>query len=277
MDFSHFCKGLHHKLSGIKSQGQLIGSLFNAAGSNYFPPRPAYDTDSYQRKLYGGSKLLTQEMKDSFPKPINTEGLKSFLQTRIGDSSLSQIMAYFSIPTDDVQDKTLFVTALCTQFQNIISESTSDVGDIVASEYSRLLSKSGTDRVCALLLYPGDDMLLLSETPEQPHEVDCYVLFDHSWTIRNTGKVTWENRCFECINQAETRIKAVNKHIDLPKVKPGGDICLTAQYDARGIEGTFEALWEMKDKDGRDCFPGRSKALKTAAKVVHNRSTTTEV
>jgi hypothetical protein len=178
-------------------------------------------------------------------------------------------MRNFGIPESQVQNKDVFIKALCTQFQNIVSEVSNEVNDIVASEYNRLLRESGAETVNDSPFYPGDELLLVGELPAQSHEVIFYEKFEHQWTIKNTGTVTWEDRYLECTNQSETRIRALNKTVIIPKVKPGEDVCLTARFDARGFEGKFESIWEMKDNVGRPCFTDNSKALKFEVIVVN--------
>jgi len=250
----------------------LIGALFNAAGSKFFVPNPAYDTDSYQRKLFSGKKPLTQEMKDSFPKPIDIAGLTAFFDTRIGDTSLPLIMAGFAIPSDEAQDKALFISVLCSQFQRIIAESTDEADDVVASEYKRSLRELSIENTNQFPYYPGDDMLLIKETVESLHNVHCYDLFEHTWTIKNTGKVTWNGRFLVCTNQHETRIEAINSPITISTAAPGDEVCLTAKMDARGFEGNFESIWQMQDDEERICFPDKNKSLKLTVAVTHKRS-----
>ena len=277
MNFSDYSKRLNSHLSGIHNQSHFIGCLFNAAGSTFFPVQGSYGADDNQRKLYAGSRVFNKNMKASFPSPIDRTGLITFFDTHIGNTSLPLIMAEFGIPKGEVQNKERFIEALCIQFQSFVSEATNNVDDIVASEYCRLLRESGAEVAGDYPLYPGDDVLLVSQTPTEPHSVNCYELFKHSWMIKNTGKITWEGRRLECTNQVETRLRAVITIINIPKLKPGGDICLTAQFDSRGFEGTFESLWEIKDSEGRHCFPHKGKVLKTVATVTHWRSTTAEV
>lgn len=277
MNFSDYSKRLYPKLSSLHNQSHFIGSLFNAAGSTFFPVQGSYGTDDNQRKLYAGSRVFNKNMKASFPSPVDRAGLTTFFDTHIGDTSLPLVMAEFGIPKDEAQKKELFIEALCTQFQNIVSEATNDVDDIVASEYSRLLRVSGVEAIVKYPLYPGDDVLLISQTSAEPHSVSCYEIFNHSWTIKNTGKVTWKGRRLECTNHTETRIRTMNAIIDIPELKPGGDICLTAEFDARGFEGTFESVWEIRDSEGRPCFPNKGKELKTVATVIYGCSTTAEV
>lgn len=110
MNFSEFSKRLHKRLSGISSQGILVGSLFTAAGSKHFDPRPTPGTDDTQKKLVSGKRKLTPNMKESFPSPIDYEGLMDFFRLKIGDASLPLIMRNFGIPeTEPINKPRLFI------------------------------------------------------------------------------------------------------------------------------------------------------------------------
>lgn len=275
MNFSEFSKRLYPCLSGLSNQGQFIGALFNAAGSTFFPLRAQYGTDDYQRKVYSGQRPFNSKMKCSFPSPIDNESLMNFLDLKIGDSSLQLLMRNFGIPMNEVQNKGLFIKALCIQFQNIISETSDEVEDVVASEYNRLLLESDTLAVNDGPYYPGDDFLLVGQIPEQNHIESFYKEFEHQWTIRNTGTVTWEGRYLECTNPTDIKIRSKNKIIDIPKVKPGDEVCLTVKFNSRGCEGNYKALWEMKDVEGHSCFPFK-KSLAVEVVVENKRSVTLE-
>jgi len=266
MNFSEFSKRLFKKLSGIGNQGDFIGALFHAGGSNYFPLKPSYDTDSYQRKVFRGDSPFNQDMKDSFPRPIDNDGLMDFLQKRVGEKSLSLIMRNFGVPNTEVVHKEFFFKALCTQFQNIVIEASDEVDDIVVSEYLRLLRESGEAIKSDEPYYPGDDFQLIDEASTHRHEVSLHSDFAHQWTIKNTGSVTWADRYLELVNGDNLTIRSSRKIIDIPKLKPGEEVSLSIDLNARGCEGEFEAIWEMKDSEGRSCFTEK-KVLKIAVSV----------
>lgn len=273
MNFSEFSKNLYKNLSGLNNQGHFIGALFNAAGSDFFTLKPTYDTDGYQRKVFSGTRDFTQDMKDSFPKPINTEKLMEFFKSRIGEQSLTNIMRNFDIPEGKPQNKDLLTEALCIQFQNIVSEASDDVDDIVASEYTSLLNTSGLEIASNDPFYPGDDLLIISELPNDSRNLHFYELFEHQWTIKNIGTVTWKDRYLEITNKSKTRIRTIEPTLSIPIVKPGETIYLTVQFNSRGFEGTFESILEIKDDVGNICFPDKNKALKFTCIVSNSHKT----
>lgn len=275
MNFSEFSKRIHGHLSSISSQGILVGSLFTAAGSKHFDPRPTPGTDDTQKKLVSGLRKLNPKMKGSFPSPLDYEALMNFFQLKIGDASLSLIMRNFGIPETEPVHKEFFIRALCTQFQNIVSEASDEVDDIVATEYFRLIRESGTEIKSDEPYYPGDDFQIVGQVLEQDHIKSFYEKFEHRWTIKNTGTVTWENRYLKWINPSDVKIKAKKMIIDIPKVKPGDEVCLTVEFDPRGCEGSYEAIWEIKDIEGRSCFTDK-KALKVNVIVINKLNETME-
>jgi hypothetical protein len=226
--------------------------------------------------LFGGTKQLTQDMKDSFAKPFDTDSLKTFFANHIGDNSLIQIMSNFGIPSGTTINKDYFITALCRQFQRIVTDVADDVDDIVLTEYQQMLNgDEDAEAVGRSPLYPGDD-LLADESVNLSHIVGFYEKFEHTWSITNTGTITWVDRRLECVNP-KGRIRPLLACIKVPKVKPGEDVPLTVKFDARGCEGTQESLWEMKDNAGSICFPAEDKILRVIATVKNSSNNAVEV
>jgi hypothetical protein len=267
MNFSEFANKIHPNLAGISNQGQFVGGLFNAAGDTHFPLNPSYDTYDLQKKMVNGTRKINPKMKNRFPSPIDTEGLHNFFSRRIGETTLPIIMRNFGIPESEPEHKEFFIRALCTQFQNIVTEASNEVNDIVATEYFRLLKESGAEIKSDAPYYPGDNFHITDQIPERKHTYNFYQDFKHQWKIKNMGTVTWENRYLECINQSDIRIKAKNKIIKIPKVKPGDEVYLITEFNSRGIEGDYDALWEMKDIDGNLCFPNKETQLRVVVTV----------
>jgi hypothetical protein len=268
VNFSEFSKKIYPNLSGITSQGRFVGALFNAAGSTFFHAKPSYGTDDNQKKLYSGARKFNKKMKDSFPTPIDPDGLTNFFVTRIGDSAMSKAMADFGIPANLAQDKNWFAVALCVQFQSIVSDVADDVDDIVLREYRRLLE--GESFVDLSPLYPGDNLRFIKEEPEGVHELNTYKEFDHAWTIKNNGTVSWQGRCLVCANQATMSIKTMDGtySVAIPDAEPGDEVRIAMRFNSRGNDGRYESIWEMKDSDGQLCFPNKDMALKVVANVI---------
>lgn len=253
--FSSFCQAIYPRCPQIKSQGMFVSKLFVAAGSNYFSVSTTSDKD-YQKKLYNDSKSLTQNLKDSFPNPINIDGLVAFFRDNIERIKLREVMTGFAIPLSVEPDETLLAKALATQMQLLIQSDNSDVDDIVATEFQRLLCEPDTKPLQQRTpLYPGDSAWVLEYKPHRSYAVYCYDKFQHAWMIRNNGSQTWRGRKFVFANCNEVRPRADVNSIDIPDTPPGKDIKITTGFDARGFEGEFDCSWEMQDCDGENCFP----------------------
>ena len=103
IDFSVFCGAIYPKCPQIRSQGMFVSRLFVAGGSQFLSAATTADKD-YQKKLYNRAKPLTQNLKGSFPKPINTEGVIAFFATQVEKSYVRDVMTAFAIPTTIVPD-----------------------------------------------------------------------------------------------------------------------------------------------------------------------------
>ncbi len=265
MNLSEYLKRIYPHLAGVRGQGHFVDELFLAAGSTIFGTNPKYKDYNYQGKIFRGTSKLSDNLKASFPKPIHREKLKDYFTYRVGEKALPKLMSKFHVPKSKPKDKGLFIEALCIQFENFIMEVGDEVDDIVEHKYSQLLDRDGRGSYKQDPYYPGDNYALVKNQGTESHEAGFYEKFKQLWTIKNTGEATWRDRYIECADQGNTGIRAINKTVSLPTVRPGEEKTITVQFDSRGFEGEFESCWRMKDKDGNTCFPGRE--LKVAASI----------
>lgn len=117
-----------------------MSRLFIAGGSSYFSTSINADKE-YQKKLYNGSKPLTQNLKDSFPENIHLDALVGLFEKHLKDDKVRQAMTAFVIPVSFEPARDTFFRALALQFRHLIKSDNSDVDDIVAMEYQRLLTE----------------------------------------------------------------------------------------------------------------------------------------
>lgn len=232
----------------------FVSKLFVAAGSKYFSASTTSDKD-YQKKLYNGSKPLTQNLKGSFPDPINFDGLVAFFIGQIQDDKTRDVMTSFAIPVSIKPDKALLAKALTAQFQLFIQNEKNDVDDIVASEYQRLMAEPAAEPAKRLTpLYPRDSAWV-DFMPQRSYSVHCYDKFQHAWMIRNNGQQTWHGRRLVFANYNDVKPRADVNSIEIPVTPPGKEIKIITSFDARGSEGEFNCIWEMQDSNGSNCFP----------------------
>lgn len=236
-----------------------MSKLFVAGGSSYFSTSITADKE-YQKKLYNGSKPLTQNLKDSFPANIQLDALVGLFEKHLNDDKVRQAMTAFAIPVSLEPARDTFSRALALQFRHLIKSDDSDVDDIVAMEYQRLLTEPADEKPQSLApLYPGDGAYVLEFLPMRIYSKKCYEQFDHTWVIRNTGNQTWRGRKLVFVNHAAVRPRTDTNCIEIPDVAPGKDIKITTSFDTRGFEGRYECLWEMQDSEGNDCFPNNKR------------------
>lgn len=236
-----------------------MSKLFVAGGSSYFSTSVNADKE-YQKKLYNGSKPLTQNLKDSFPANIQLDALVGLFEKHLKDDQVRQAMTASAIPVSLEPQKGTFSRALAFQFIYLVKNEDSDADDIVAMEYQRLLTEPADEKPQSLVpLYPGDGAYVLDFLPARIYLKKCYEQFDHTWVIRNMGNQTWRDRKLVFINHAKVRPRANSNCIDIQDVAPGKDIKITTSFDTRGFEGRYECLWEMQDSEGNDCFPNNER------------------
>lgn len=232
----------------------FISKLFIAAGSTYFSASTSSDKD-YQKKLCNGSKPLTQNIRDSFPRVISIIDVAVFFNEHIKCDQLRELMSTFAIPISVAQNNELFSKALAAQFNLFIQSGENNIDDIVAMEYQRLLAEPETLVQPMKPLYPNDSAYVCEFKPQRAYAVKTYERFQHIWVIKNIGKQTWRGRKLVFANHTEVRPRADNNAIAIPDTLPGKDIKIATGFDARGFEGKFDCIWEMHDTDGNNCFP----------------------
>jgi hypothetical protein len=108
----------------------------------------------------------------------------------------------------------------------------------------------------------GDDFHLIRQTSTQPHKAKFYDTFTHQWVIKNSGLAIWDGRYMDFINGGETPLKIATPRIDIKKTPPGGEVVVTVKVEARHIEGSHEIIMDMKDCEGRLCFPDKRAELR---------------
>ena len=125
---------------------------------------------------------------------------------------LMPTMTAFAIPVSLELEKGAFSRALALQFSYLVKNEDSDVDDIVAMEYQRLLAEPLDEQLQALVpLYPGDNAYVLKFLPARIYSKKCYDKFDHTWMIRNTGNRTYNSPQDVSENELLTKIEMLLK------------------------------------------------------------------
>lgn len=148
------------------NQAHFISLLFTAGGSSYFSvlPTKKYGAEAYQNKIFNGSKRISDDIKRTFPKPINEQGLIDFFVQYINETNLPVLLNTFNIKVETAPDNNLFAQALASQFSLFVTTDSDDVSAIVASTYhikdnlSVVTEKSGDASVeCDVVTSPNNN------------------------------------------------------------------------------------------------------------------------
>lgn len=142
MKYSEFCKKIYPyiKRQLINTQAWFVQAMFVAAGSNFFSKKPD-PTDSYEKKLYQGSRPITTNISDSF-SIINIDGLRLFFKKNLNDNDLDQLLAKFLFSNDIEKDFDYFCVALAHQFAEFINNVPNEANDIMQSTYQEQIYNS---------------------------------------------------------------------------------------------------------------------------------------
>lgn len=257
---NEFLKKLYRYLDNQRNQGTYVIQFFNAAGSRYFEMPFSYakrTNDALEaERQYVKNRSLTAEIKNSFPNPINLDGLATFIDRNLPANKLAACMAEFEIPSGAEQDKAKFAHVLAAQFSLFVTTPGDDVDNAVWEMYQTLLAGQtiSADDISSPR-YAGDDVLV--EFGGRRHEADCYEIIHHEWKLQNRGTCEWHDRKLVLVNQAEIHPRPLKTVIPVLDTGPSEFTKIATDIDARGFEGNFDCKWEMQDADGENCFPNK--------------------
>lgn len=118
----------------------------------------------------------------------------------------------------------------------------------------------------------GDHMTFLVEYPPDGGTYALGTKITHTWIIKNTGSVVWDNRYFTCINGASLDFTVPD--IEIPYTVPGEDAVITVKFDCTPEdEGVYQLNWRMVHDDGSAAFiDSLSTDIGISFTVVHNNA-----
>lgn len=136
MEHSEFFGHLYSK-KDFSSQQRFVGGLFSAGGSAYFSSSPI-SSNSYEKKIYQG-RPITESIRESFPTPINIDGIIDFFYKNLDPARLPLYLNKFGISAEIEEDFDFFCIAIAKQFALFIESATNDAENIVLKEYQKLI------------------------------------------------------------------------------------------------------------------------------------------
>lgn len=77
----------------------------------------------------------------------------------------------------------------------------------------------------------------------------------HTWTIQNTGSITWENYYCESVNGMALQYTPRELRIPMKQsVVPGESVSLRIEFVTPPVEGIFTLVWRIMQEDGTCAF-----------------------
>lgn len=249
---------MYGSLANQKNQGVYIIRFFNAAGSSYFtlPANKQHWTNAYleNERHYAKDRALTDEIKASFPNPIDLDGLTRFISDNLDSNKLVSCMVDFGIPSGVKTDKEKFAKTLSIQFGRFVISTESDISNNVWQIYQSLLNGDEVNpKDIKGPRYYGDAAGAFSESKRIA--ANCYENLRYVWSIQNRGNKEWHGRKLVLVNPDEIYPEIMQTVIPIPDTKPNETIKIATDINAGGFEGKFDCKWEMQDANGENCFP----------------------
>lgn len=273
MAISDFCSAFYPpKKAPITSQAKFVRATFAAAGCEYRV------SDKYWTALFRGDQQLSDPMRDSFPDPVDKEGLYSFLYDFCSPENRSHrplkdrcatIAKNAGLPSSLAVDSQPLLRATTDWFDAIIHDP--ENCDVLERSYRLRLKGEEPESRDGLPapLYSGDRVDVLQPPTLQNHDVSFWQEFTHEWVLQNIGKIPWTGRTLVCVNPTDSYIRPVHSEtVVIPDSQPGsGRIKIQCVFKTQGQEGQVTSMWEMRNETGENCFPGSKTQFNVVADV----------
>ena len=248
-------------LSGQKNQGLFIVRFFVAAGcNNYYLPdeRNLPGTKELEGPRHYVKDRSVKEIAETFPHPINKKEAAEYLLTSFDDNKVRSVMDEFGIPSDVPENNRAFAYAIVEQFNAYIESDKEDLENHIYAEFLKYSNLSEAETTIAAAshgsLVRGDNVYIAPYSKQSEHNVCCHEIFTHTWSLNNSGTTIWTGRKMVLVNQDKIKPRAKALEIPIPETRPNSTVQIQVEFDARGIEVTFNTVWEMQDAEGRNCF-----------------------
>lgn len=199
------------------NQAHFISMLFNAAGSLYFKVEPTkkYGSEAYQLKIFNGRRKISQAMKESFPLPIDKEGLFEFFAGYINKNNVDKVINSFEIKVNNSKNIECVNKALVEQFVLLITTDIDDVDNIMSDIYKAEILRSKnevsktSDKVVEQQQKWKYKIVLLDDIDEQLEMLkeEMNLLFDN--------ETRYDVQIFACKKSIEVILESHNMDVDV--------------------------------------------------------------
>lgn len=288
MRFCEFLNKLYVRFP-CSSQGQFVLEIFSAlcgetdpinsnrpsdyAFSDFLPAGLSGNDATSRKRLFGNTdryKGLTKPIKRHVKENSDKAAFISYCEAYVSIENFKGLCDDFGVSSDT--SRVLVFEGVFGMFLEFARSGTDSALNTFVADFvtDRLMNpteeRNETDKVESISapICAGDDFLLVRQAPAQPHKVKFYETVTHHWVIKNNGVAIWDGRYMDFVNIRETplKLKSEVNRIEIKKTPPGGEITITLNVEARHIEGTHEIIMDMKDCEGRLCFPDNRAELR---------------
>lgn len=275
MLINDYAKVVKNSFSISINQGRFMREVFKNAGYDRFPTSSDED---YAKKICNGSKPITADMRNGFPKPYYVYELTTYYVGKISDDKLKTLAISFEIKDKEI-NKECLCKAIASQFFLYIEGGGADKAEIntVPANYERLLSGTIDEKMLGFPQYSGDKAWVINGQSVSAYTKGFYEKFEHVWNIRNIGKVYWHKRKLVCRSIDTQYIKVDAAVLNIPDTAPGENTEIKIEVDSRGKENTFLSNWEMIDEEGNNCYPNDGTLFNFTVTVINKSRGAAEV
>ncbi|MDR3093690.1 MAG: hypothetical protein LBU62_03470 [Bacteroidales bacterium] len=246
-----------------------------------FLPAGLSGTDATSRKrLFGNTNRyngLTKPIKAHIIKCNCKETLIAYCEATISIEDFPKLCSDFGVSGDVT--RSLVFLGIFEQFLQFAKSGEDSVSDTFIADFvvEQIMHPIHVEEVTPVPadapltpLCAGDDAQLIRQKPNQASQRAFYAIFSHYWVIKNCGVAVWDGRYMDFMNCESTPLKLTNSRIDIKKTPPGGEVEIAINVDVQHIEGAHEIVLDMKDCEGRLCFPDKRVELRLPVTVGWN-------
>jgi hypothetical protein len=290
MRFCDFLNKLYERFP-CSNQGQFVLEIFSALCGETDPvgtnrpdeyasssclPSGLCGTDATSRKrLFGNTdryKGLTNPIKKHVQENASKDAFISYCEAYVSVEHFNGLCTDFGVSAD--AGRAIVFEGVFGFFAEFARSGTDSASDTFVADFvtKRLMNppqeplmeetQAAPSPICA-----GDDFRLVRQAPSQPHKAKFYDTMTHHWVIKNNGVAIWDGRYMDFANIGKTPLKMSATRIEIKKTPPGGEVTITVNVEARHVEGTHEIVMDMKDCEGRLCFPDKRAELRLPVTV----------
>lgn len=217
-----------------------------------------------QNKKYRG---LSSPIKAYVIQKSNKDTFIAYSETAVSSEGFKGLCDDFGVPLNTA--RALLLEAIFEQLLEFSKSGIDSTSDTFVADFitERLMNPHDEPLITEVAnnafnpIYSGDDFSLVRQVPSYPCKATFYDKLTHCWVVQNSGIAVWNERYMEFVNADQTPLKVVVTRIEIKKTPLTGEVAISVDIEARHSEGVHEIILDMRDRDGRVCFPDKRAEL----------------